>query len=195
MPKLKCCLDLDGVLADIHRGIAEAFGVPNEWKVKGEWRFSVGLEIPEPWWKPCNYAFWANAHKTPWADDIVKMILAYFDPKEICICTSLPTSKGDFPMDRVGESVAGKIDWLQKHYPLLAPQFLIGPAKHFCAGPNKILVDDSDDNVKEFISEGGAAITFPRLWNLLHSHADAPVTYLSFQLASISAQFKKLGRD
>jgi len=191
---LKCCLDLDGVLADVTRGIAKVFGVdyPYEWKVKGAWRFSEGLGIPEPWWLYCDYNFWAYLHKTPEADNIVKLVLNYFDPKEICICTSLPTSDGDFPLSRVGESVAGKIDWLQKHYPGLASQFLIGPAKHFCAGPNKILIDDRDDNVREFIYEGGIAITLPRPWNILHSHANDPVTYLSFQLAAINARFKSL---
>ncbi len=46
-------------------------------------------------------------------------------------------------------------------------RYLMGPAKHFCSGPGRVLIDDSDKNVIEFLRSGGQAILVPRPWNML----------------------------
>jgi len=46
----------------------------------------------------------------------------------------------------------------QKHY-------LIGPAKHFAATPDSLLVDDSEKNIDMWVAWGGVGLLFPCPWN------------------------------
>lgn len=89
-----------------------------------------------------------------------QMILDFaeqFGQKNVCLLSS--TTKGP-------DQLAGKLKWVQTYLPSwLHRQYLFGPRKWFCAGPDTVLVDDSDDNVNSFRQWGGHAILVPRPWN------------------------------
>jgi hypothetical protein len=61
----------------------------------------------------------------------------------------------------------GKVAWLEKHLPSYSRRFLFGPKKEFCAGPDRLLVDDHDLNTEAFAASGGRTFLVPRQWNSL----------------------------
>jgi 5'(3')-deoxyribonucleotidase len=85
------------------------------------------------------------------------------DVSEVPICILTGPTKDP-------ECLAGKYEWITTVLPpYLHRQYLIGPRKQFCAHPEALLIDDSDDNVKAFRGAGGHAILVPRPWNSLHA--------------------------
>lgn len=181
----RLCLDLDGVLSNHVLAMAKLHNISPEWKALGKWRFRDGLGIPDPWWKGIDYKFWHDMEKMPKADELVKIILGYFKPEDICITTSLPTRDNDFPFELVGESVQGKIDWLRHNFPKLSNNFMIGPSKHFCADASTLLIDDLDISVDEFSKSGGLALLVPRPWNSLYAYSGDIIERLQHDLRSV----------
>lgn len=152
-------LDLDGVLVDLHPEVLRLHGhVFDEARVPaGEWLISkwVGLDEETVWKHPDlhSFDFWANLPKTPWFDELMAMVTAYFPVELQCILTKSATTA----------TAGGKQAWIERHLP--KHHYLIGGGKHFVASPNKILLDDADHNVDAFRAHGGQAILFPRRWN------------------------------
>ena len=99
----------------------------------------------------------------PDADEILRMAVDAVGWDQICVLTS----PSKYP-----HCVPGKRAWISKHYPKLTRQILFGSCKHFIAGPNKLLIDDKDSNVKEFHGAGGASILVPRPWNSHSKYCD-----------------------
>lgn len=157
-----CFLDMDGVLSDFVGAMCKAHNLPNpyldgtftDWllnKAPG-WKMST-----EKFWKPADEVeFWSEMEKTPEADEIVAVSEGLFGSTNICILTSPSLAPA---------CVAGKRIWIQKHYPRFKDNWLMGPAKHFCAGPGRMLVDDKEENCVAFTSKGGDAYLYPRPWN------------------------------
>jgi hypothetical protein len=61
-------------------------------------------------------------------------------------------------------------------------------AKKFLAGPDRLLIDDRDRNVEEFVAGGGHAILLPRLHNADHRlacNSEAIMRTLEFRLKVI----------
>jgi len=52
-----------------------------------------------------------------------------------------------------------------EHFPQFQRRFLFGPAKAFCASPERVLIDDYDGNVDKFRAAGGHAILVPQSYN------------------------------
>jgi hypothetical protein len=112
--------------------------------------------------------FWENVPRIAWShtprarefDFLLDNALDLVGRENICLLTS-PTKDP--------ESLAGKLEWIHLNLPSwMHRQYLVGPRKHFCARPDSLLIDDSDDNVKKFREHGGNAILVPRPWNSLH---------------------------
>jgi len=160
-------LDMDGIISDWHRAIAEHHRRPIAWMTPGKESPYEGFDIPRgKLWEGVDQAFWQSMNKTGEADKIVDAVLFRFQP-HVCLTTLLPTNF-EYPLDRIDSWIKGKTRWLKWHYPVLLQHFLFGTSREFCASERTILLDDMDSNVAAFKACGGNAILFPRPWNSNH---------------------------
>lgn len=69
---------------------------------------------------------------------------------------------------------AGKRDWVRKNTQFCPYKDLtLCSSKEVHAGPGKVLIDDSDSNIKKWCDAGGAGWLVPRPWNALAKRCDA----------------------
>lgn len=169
--KFKLFIDMDGVFVDFIGGALKFFKstrTVSDWP-KGHWGSSsiflemFGLPLND-FWNGLREDFWRGLDYTK---DGIKF-LELVEPFKPCILTS-----------PAWHSATGKQDWIQEKLPhyFKEKRYLIGPAKHYCAAPMHVLIDDSDKNVREFRAAGGTAILYPRPWNELHWIED-PLDYV-----------------
>ena len=153
---MRVFLDLDGVIVDFAKGCIEWYNLdctPEDWK---EWldifKYYTGDE--SKFWEGLTDKFWLELEFTKEA----KRILTLLRPMKPCILTS-PAWTG----------AGGKQQWIRKKLPdfFKEDRYLIGPAKHYLAHENALLIDDADENVQRFREAGGHAILIPRPWNSL----------------------------
>lgn len=164
----KIFIDMDGVLADFVGGAA-LFHKKDRWSV-------VTSDITECWnmpkedfWKPLGYDFWVNLPKTEEADYIIGLCEEELPSENIAILTSPCKTNG---------CSDGKREWINKHFPKYKKRILMGSAKHFCASPDALLIDDSDDKIAKFVNAGGEGFLYPRPWNCnKHSSGDKHSLY------------------
>lgn len=163
----KLFVDMDGVLVDFNGGVAKEFGI--DLSHNYNWHFNYkemfGLTRDE-FWKSLSNDFWANLEPLPWIHEMLAMLEGY----RPCLL-SAPAL----------DTASGKQRWIKKHLPEYwrMGRYLLGPAKHYCACPGAVLIDDKEDNVLEFRDRGGQAILFPAMWNSLRhmSHNPLPIVY------------------
>jgi len=162
-------LDVDGVLADFNKGVADAFGwdeatMYDDWPV-GVWSICEAKRLPEPdMWERIDHmgaAFWADLDPYPWVEELW----------DLCVGTA-PTTILTTP-SHDPQSYAGKLTWLHKQFGTGFRDVLMGENKAACAAPGKVLIDDRDRNCDTFIAgfpnaPGGDAIVFPQHWNRHH---------------------------
>ena len=156
-----CFLDMDGVLADFVTGICTASGRPNPYTTpaaRGVFDMEKlwGITAEEFWRDTLADGFWEGLGKTEFADELVEMVLQRFSVEQVCILTSPSMAANCIPEKRA---------WVRKYYPQLAGNMLLGAAKHFLAGPDRMLLDDRDKNIENFDAYGGVGITVPQVWN------------------------------
>lgn len=173
-------LDLDGVVVDFIGGACRMYGFDPEdipWIV-GDHTFTpemIGVELTKKeFYEGFTFGFWADLDFTPEA----KTILNLMHNRNTTILTR-PTAFG----------AGGKQAWIKKNLPryFYKKKYLIGPDKAACAHPGALLIDDSDDMIKQFRAAGGHGILFPRIWNSNH-HIKDPVLYLRACLALIDTE-------
>jgi 5'(3')-deoxyribonucleotidase len=167
---MKCCIDLDGVVADFMSHVANWHSKPNlqEWDMYKKWSMNV-----EEFWRPLDYDFWFTIPVTDEANELLKIVESHFE--DICFLTSPCLTKG---------CLQGKYDWVKKHFPKYERKLLIGACKEFCASSETVLIDDFDYNIKKFTEAGGLGITFPRPWNI--NRELEPLTYIKERCYEIS---------
>lgn len=165
---MKCFLDMDGVIADFVGAIHKAHGRPycyDDPAVRG--RFDIepiwGISTKE-FWSTDTYEFWLGVDPTPEAFEIVASLEALFRPEDIAILTSPSNGSGCVP---------GKRHWMRRHFPTYEKRMIFTSAKQFLAGPQRVLVDDRDQNIIDFHAAGGEVILIPRHWNTHHYEADS----------------------
>lgn len=150
-------LDLDGVLVDFVGGALAHHGrhLPMH-AVRWNFPEQVGFAKDCPtFWNTLGHDFWANLEWTPEGKSVVKVAEEIF-ADNVVIMTS--------PCDTPG-AVEGKIAWIKKNMPKYRRRFFVGPPKALAASPSKILCDDHEGNVDQFLAEGGRAVLVPRPWN------------------------------
>ena len=173
-------LDLDGVLVDFLAGAHKFHGLPysNE-----DYPYELGeyQTCPPPnskmttreFWDKLGHEFWAGLSWTSEGHEILIMVEAFFGKENICLLTS-PTLNHS--------CITGKMEWIEREMPDYKRRYLIGPAKHFCASSDTVLVDDSDANVDAFHGAGGEAILVSRPWNSAHTLDVIPVIQTCLRL-------------
>ena len=180
----QCLLDMDGVLADFVGGVVHAHGRPYPYDMPN----SLGVFdieriwgiTPQEFWAPCDGpTFWDDLAKTPEADALVFQACQKFGPSNVAILTAPSLSP---------HCVPGKRRWIERYYPQLKKNIIFGSAKKFLAAPNRILIDDRDKNVDDFIGAGGPAILMPRLWNRAHDRATESLDVVLYKLQWLSSE-------
>lgn len=114
----------------------------------------------QTFWETVPRVAWSRTPKSPQFDYLIREAENLVGRENVCILTT-PTKDP--------ECLAGKLEWIHDYLPSwLHRQFLIGPRKHFCARPDALLIDDSDEQVNKFREHGGQALLVPRPWNTNH---------------------------
>lgn len=167
MPR-RIFLDMDGVLVDWVGGALRLLNRPSPYthgqNVGRELLASLG-EDPAQFWSCCGREFWRELEPTAECCEIVRLCLDMVGIENLAILSH--------PQELPG-CASGKRDWIQKHLPTLSPHVILTEAKHFCAYPNTLLVDDSDKMINRFREAGGYGLLIPRPWNSLHGHTVLP---------------------
>jgi len=164
MVDYKFYIDMDGVFVDFLQGCANYFGVAkrleNDWP-KGEWGNAKIIEdffgvSEDVFWDEIGYpGFWSSLTYTLDGKAFLDFIYQY---KPTILTT--PCYRG----------ADGKQMWIRKNMTSYwrDRRYIFTPQKHHVSGPGKVLIDDSDRNIKEWEDYGGIGILYPRPWNRLH---------------------------
>lgn len=160
-------MDLDGVFADFASAAASIHG---HWGYKiTKWNFfeEWGMNI-DKFWEVIHAAgddfYREMVLPYPWAKELLEAVAATDD----FIIMSSPSD------DPCGYS-AKKI-WVDKY---LQPhvvdkiKLIVGSEKWLLAGPDRLLIDDCEENLEAFKQESGYAVAFPQLWNTQRQHSFA----------------------
>lgn len=157
-------LDQDGVLAKftsavikqvnfvtgqnvtIERAITES-----KWDLEKLWGMSQ-----KDWWGAIdkNKNFWLEIEPFPWAYDLYHNLQNYCD--ELVIMTA-PSQN---PI-----CLAHKLIWLRKYLDVPSRNVMMGKKKYLLARSDTLLIDDSPQNCREFVKNGGNAVCIPSDWN------------------------------
>ena len=152
-------LDLDGVIIAFAEGVIKWYNLdcsPEDFKKWGAvFNFFSGSE--KVFWEGLTDKFWLGLEFTKEA----KRILTLVEPLKPCILTS-PSHT----------SAGSKQQWIKENLPdyFNDGRYLIGPAKHFGAHSESVLIDDAEENIDKFKNEGGHVILVPRPWNRLRGN-------------------------
>jgi 5'(3')-deoxyribonucleotidase len=156
--KLRIALDLDGCIAFWEKAAAETCGVDYEdEKIREELKNGKRMETyvggDDKMWPMIDAEgeeWWEDMEKLPWADDLIDLLRK--ESKDFFFLSS----PSDSPL-----CYSGKIKWVLKNYPDLSKKLILGTQKHMFAGPNTLLVDDTDKKIKKFREYGGHAFKWP----------------------------------
>lgn len=166
-------LDMDGVLVDFIGGVCREFGMTEE-------ELIARHSKPVPWDLEqlfgrsfaeidarLDEGFWYRLEKYPWADELVNLVTDSF-PNRVVLCTSAGKPGTNF----FHHATMGKALWVRKHFPQFADSLMIVYDKSPLAAYDRILVDDSEDNLRRFVANGGSGILFPQWWNSRWYHRE-----------------------
>lgn len=168
-------LDMDGVLADFHKGVYAAFTQPYSYDESlATWNFWEDWKIPvtrEDVNAKCDTHFWEHLPWTHDGLDIFEAIRSKFRPEQIYILTN--------PVVGGAGTATGKLLWIEKYLLGFIKRIIVTQApKGLLAKPNTLLIDDNDSCVDGFREAGGRAFLIPRPWNRTHLNADRTVQML-----------------
>lgn len=144
--------DMDGVLADFDRGVAELAGFERR-HGQGESR-----EEDDLMWEAVRKVghFYAKLEPIPGSIELFCDLHDRYGGQ--CeILTGIPTPKRNMP-----ESGGDKIEWVSRFLPedVQANVVYRREKKNFCKGPGSVLIDDFHVNVAEWERHGGTGILF-----------------------------------
>lgn len=187
---LMVLLDQDGVLSSFVTGACAHHNVPDPYtsgrpEAQGNWGLEalMGIE-PEEFWKTLHRPFWAGLPKTPDFDYLLKAAEYLAGGSEnVCILTSPCRTDG---------CRDGKQDWIDEHMPAYSRRVLMGAAKHFVAGPGKVLIDDHDKNIDAWEACGGIGLLVPRPWNRDYPMAGSAADVVKARAAAIKIEYEVL---
>lgn len=175
-------LDQDGIIADFVGQSCLTLKRDYPYRTPeamGCWEIEklFGLTARE-FWKAIDSSetFWSAMPKTPDADELVQLAIDLVGVANVGIATAAHLTPN---------VILGKRKWIAKYYPRFSDRIIIGRAKEFMGGPNRLLIDDKDSNCEAFRKAGGHAILVPRHWNSAHTDAHAPLTRVKWELEKL----------
>jgi len=145
-------IDMDGVLTDFERRFEQFAGVtPDEYMSQKEIQYGKD-KANEQFWelvdKQIGVRFWAGMPWMPEGEELYKYIKKYKP--------SILTSPSREESSRIGKGV-----WVKRNMSGVPVKFGYGAnGKAKFAGPNKILIDDREDNISAWKAAGGIGILF-----------------------------------
>ncbi len=159
-------LDMDGVLTDWMGHVTTLFQIPADFYFQpGCWDTVPAmldyLKIhSSEYWKRQSPEFWATM---PWTDYGQELLACCEANIGIDYCRVLSTPAN-------GDSASGKLWWLEYNMPYYIDKrnYHLTKHKHEIAGPNKLLLDDNDSNIRDWRMHGGKAILIPTKYNSKH---------------------------
>lgn len=159
-------LDMDSVCTDWFKSACEVCGVDlNDKSIRDKLKKGNDLNVivpEEEIWNKINAEgadFWLNLELLPWAKKLHKALKD--TGHRLFFCTS-PGKNNSIP-------ASPKIEYLLKHFN--TNDFIIVYDKSACAGPNKILIDDSERKIKEFKKYGGNVFKWPNQFVLMDDNS------------------------
>ena len=156
------CLDMDGVIVDLVTAAMRTHGrgdllLPGAWP-KGCYTLEDILGIStEEFWAPIDaqgQAWWQGLEPYPWIDSLLQH--ARLLARDVVIVTK---------PHQTAACIAGKLEWVRRWCPGLLKTMVTCSQKWRLAGPRRLLIDDCEDNVREWRNAGGVALLFPQPWN------------------------------
>ncbi|MDE2095783.1 MAG: hypothetical protein KGL39_00885 [Patescibacteria group bacterium] len=160
---MRIFLDLDGVLVDFVGGACQFHGVNNPYELAsnhGKYDLCALLNMePSRFWGNLGFDFWKNLDWMPDGKGIFQIIEKHFGKDNIVLCTS--------PCETLG-CVDGKREWIKEHLPDYYKSTIFTQVKKNLALPGTLLIDDSDNNVRDFEYQScdeSYGLLVPRLWN------------------------------
>ena len=143
----------------------------------GGWQYTV----PD-FWDSISREVWATVPESevfPW---LLEEAARLAGRENVCIATA-PTKDPD--------CLAGKLEWIHRHFPAwMHRQYVLTPRKHFLAQPGAVLIDDNEENVRQFEAHGGTGILVPRPWN--SAWGKRPLAYLKEKLRGTVPSSRRL---
>lgn len=169
---MRIFIDLDGVLVDLVKGVREHFQMGPDWtpdKFRFEYEREFHMTEAEFWWQ-LDFEFWENLGFT---DDALN-ILEALQPGNLMPRTTISPEVRDFfrPIiltSPTRDNAGAKQAWIKKNMPdyFADGRYVITSSKSYLAGPNRILIDDYEQNIEKWEDAGGIGILYPRPWNYL----------------------------
>lgn len=166
-------LDLDGVLVSYVDRIADLFNCHDIYDNPdnlGVFSLATILEkqygiTKKEFYKARCPDFYAKLNWTPEGPEILRLVEEKFGKKN-CFILSAP---GFNPCD-----YSGKAQWVIDNMPdyMYGKRFILNSNKSIEANSERLLVDDKDTNISQFISSGGRGILVARKWNAKFGFAD-----------------------
>lgn len=156
-------LDMDGVIADFNAHSMKLCGLSDD---QIQWHYNNWRERDHDTAKQIgvsNTQFWSMVNKDrsfwetiPVYDYAHELVSALRKMGKVIICTA-PNSDP--------ECLAGKSKWLINNKFKFGGDVVITKYKYLLAGPDRVLIDDSDEKIIDFVEYGGKGVLFPQPWN------------------------------
>lgn len=122
-------------------------------------RFTVELEY-EAFWAGLPEKIWSKCPAAKHCEDLVIACMDAVGPANVFIATS-PT--------KCPRSASGKVRWIKENmHPLLRRNYMITPRKEKLAAPGRLLIDDCQTHLDNWVGRGGQTFTVPKPWNQEH---------------------------
>ncbi|MCA9013750.1 MAG: hypothetical protein KDA77_00330 [Planctomycetaceae bacterium] len=171
-------LDMDGVLVDWFGGVCRLYErnkdyAEDHWPIGGATECALQID-GDKMWEHIDLGgihWWANLKPFPWVGELLSLFSGRVD--QLSILSSPANS---------AYAATGKILWIKQHVPGLADRVHLTADKHLLAREGALLIDDNDENCRNFIEAGGQAIVFPQAWNEERICRHRPVDYLKARL-------------
>jgi 5'(3')-deoxyribonucleotidase len=153
-------LDMDGVIVDFVRGVCALHGKENPY-LDGQNINEFGMDLiwgmsANAFWKDCGFDFWKSLEFTPEAASIISAVEGAVGKENVCLLTAPCSTAG---------CIDGKREWVRQNMPDYSKRLMVGSAKEFLAAPDRLLIDDRNENIWSYSGAGGRGFLFPRPWN------------------------------
>lgn len=189
MNEYTCFLDMDGVLVNFVGGLCKALGM----KTYSYYEYSFTKNYFD-FWKEIDGVtdkiyretisrkeFWSNLKWMHDGNDIYELIVEKFGFENVFLLTGIDIDDVD-----VEQAVAGKMEWIKNGPTELIDHVIFAKCSKGCiSGPNKILIDDKEKNVVDWMMDGPNFLV-PRPWNSGYKNCGSSVDKLKEFLNSIN---------